>query len=70
MKFFKHIIIIEYIPDYEITTNLASSETLFEENSKSLLLNNEFRNETNLTSFQLFGASNGLISIQVKKILF
>jgi hypothetical protein len=35
-----------------------------------LLLNNEFRNDTILSGFQLIGASNGTITIQVLKIFF
>jgi len=34
-------------------------------NSSFLLLNNEFRNETNLFGFQLYAALNGTINIQV-----
>jgi hypothetical protein len=37
-------------------------------NASFLLLNNEFRNLASLTGFQLYGAGNGSITIQVNNI--
>ena len=52
------------IVNYQIPSVVSSPVS--NGNTSFLLLNSEFRNETNLFGFQLYSALNGSINIQVK----
>ena len=49
--------------NFAIPTNLSSTVT--NSNTTFLLLNNEFHNQTYLSGFQLYAASNASITIKV-----
>ena len=54
-------------PSYTIPTTIATPVT--NSNTSFLLLNTEFHNQTSLTGFVLYAATNGSINIQVEKFI-
>lgn len=52
---------------YTIPMTLSSVQSL--SGNSFLLLNTEFRNDTNLYGFELYGALNGSITLQVNSFL-